>query len=38
MYEPYNEQICGVVYKKRQCNKLYIWISTCDTNIVNNIG
>ncbi|VVC38221.1 Translation Initiation factor eIF-4e,Translation Initiation factor eIF- 4e-like,Eukaryotic [Cinara cedri] len=38
MYEPYNNNICGIVYNRRQFNKLSLWISTCDTNIVNDIG
>jgi len=38
MYEPYNDKICGIVYNQRHYSKLSVWISTCDTNIVNDIG
>ncbi|XP_050541690.1 eukaryotic translation initiation factor 4E-1B-like [Daktulosphaira vitifoliae] len=38
MYEPYNDHVCGVVYNKRHLNKLSIWISTCETSVVNDIG
>lgn len=38
MYEPYNDNICGIVFNKRHYNKLSIWISTCDADIVKEIG
>ncbi|XP_050433234.1 eukaryotic translation initiation factor 4E-like [Adelges cooleyi] len=38
MYEPYNDNICGIVYNRRQYSKLSIWISTCEPSVVNDIG
>lgn len=38
MYDPYNDNICGIVYNRRQYSKISVWISSSDTNIVNDIG